>query len=319
MPLKLRTAVIGVGSMGINHARIYSEISNLVAVVDKNMEIGKVVSKQFKTQYFSDFLKMLKEVAPEAVSIVVPTSMHSKIAVECLKRKIPVLVEKPIADTIKDAKLIIKKAKENNIFFMVGHIERFNPVVRKVKEIIDKGDLGKITCIMARRVGGFPPRINDVGIAVDLAIHDIDIVNFLLSEEPRSVIVNSQRNHIENRSDSVEFFLKYKRTSAFIQANWITPVKIRKLNITGTEGYLEADYVNQTIEFYKSIYEKFKVASPNFSDYILKFSDPNKIMIKVSKKEPLKEEIIFFLDCIKNHKIIDQNYALNALKIALSE
>ena len=95
-------------------------------------------------------------------------------------------------------------------------------------------------------------------------------------------------------------FLKYKRASSYIQANWISPVKIRKLNITGSEGYLEMDYISQKIEIYKSNYSKFKEESSNFSDYVLLFSEPDITNVSVKKKEPLKEEILFFIDCIKN-------------------
>jgi UDP-N-acetylglucosamine 3-dehydrogenase len=103
--------------------------------------------------------------------------------------------------------------------------------VKKVKEMVEKGELGKVINITIRRVGGFPPQIRDANIAVDLAIHDIDIANYLLSDLPSEVYVNKARNHIVEREDSVEFFLKYNsKSSAYIQANWVTPVKIRKLN-----------------------------------------------------------------------------------------
>ncbi|MCL5070812.1 MAG: hypothetical protein M1308_07940, partial [Actinobacteria bacterium] len=131
-------------------------------------------------------------------------------------------------------------------------------------------------------------------------------------------VVNKQRNHIDKREDSVEFFLKYRKASAYLQANWITPVKIRKLNITGKEGYLEMDYVSQKIEFYKSNYKKFKKRYENFSDYVLEFSKPDKIDIKVLKKEPLREELMFFINCVRNNIEIDSRFAIEALEIALS-
>lgn len=318
MKSEIKTAVIGVGNMGKNHARVYSEISNLVAVVDKNKEMGEQLALQYNCKYYNDFEEMIQEQKPQAISVVVPTTLHRDIVISCLKKSIPVLVEKPIADTLDNAQSIIDAASQNKTLLFVGHIERHNPAVKKVKKIIDSGKLGKIISIVTKRVGGFPSQIRDVSIAIDLAIHDIDIVNFLLDSEPEEIYVNNKKNHLQKRADSAEFYLVYKDSSAFIQANWITPVKIRKLYITGTDGYLEMDYITQKIIFYKSIYEKFMVTDQDFSDYVLKFSDPEKIEIYVTKKEPLKEEIKYFLSCVKKGRREDPGYALTALKIALT-
>ncbi|OGK20796.1 hypothetical protein A3C98_02650 [Candidatus Roizmanbacteria bacterium RIFCSPHIGHO2_02_FULL_37_15] len=316
----LKIAVIGVGNMGKNHLRVYSNLPtiNLVAIAEIDENIGNKIAKKFQTKLYKDYKKLVNDERPDAVSICVQTSLHFEIAKYCLSQGIHILLEKPITTNVREGKKLISLAKKNTVNLLVGHIERYNPAVRKVKEMIDKGDLGKITAITARRVGGFPPQIRDVNICADLAIHDIDIINFLLDEFPKEISVNKQRVHIRKRDDSVEFFMKYKNASAYIQTNWITPVKIRKLNITGTEGYLEMDYVSQKIEFYKSNYSKFKEESKDFSDFVLLFSQPDKIDITVAKKEPLKEEISYFLNCIENKIKIDSSFAVEALKIALS-
>lgn len=314
----IKAAVIGTGNMGRNHVRTYSTLSNvnLCGISDLNQEVGENLANEFNTKFYKDYQQLLEIEKPDLVSICVPTSLHFKISKFFLENNVHVLVEKPICIDLQQGKKLLDIAKQNNKKLLVGHIERFNPAVKKVKEMIQKGELGKITAIVARRVGGFPPQIKDANIAVDLAIHDIDISNYLLEELPEEISVNKKKNHIENREDSVEFFLKYKHTSAYIQTNWITPVKIRKLNITGSEGYLEMDYITQQIEFYKSNYEKFKDISPNFSDYILKFSEPDKIIISVAKKEPLKEEILYLINAIENDTEVDSTFALDALKIA---
>lgn len=316
---KIKCAVIGIGNMGKNHVRTFSQIpdAELVAVADNNSVLAEKIAKDYNIPYYVDYKEMIKAQKPTVVSVCVPTSLHCEVARYCLNNNINILLEKPIASTIEEAEELLDLAKRKNLKLLVGHIERFNPAVRKVKEMIDKGELGKITAIIARRVGGFPPQIKDANIAVDLAIHDIDIVNYLLDELPFDVSVNKQKNHIEQREDSVEFFLKYKKTSAYIQANWITPVKIRKLTITGTEGYLEMDYINQQIEFYKSNYEKFKETVNDFGDYILKFSEPDKIVINVAKKEPLAEEIKYLINGVNNNIEINSDFALEALRIVL--
>lgn len=321
MKNKLKCAVIGVGNMGKNHARIYSELEDvsLVAVVDVNTKIGKNIANEYKTVYYSNYKEMILKENPDIVSIVVPTLFHYNIAEGCLENGINVILEKPITMNVSDGKKLLALAKKNKVKFLVGHIERHNSAVQKVKEMIDRGELGKIIAVAARRVGGFPPQVKDADVSIDLAIHDIDIVNYLLDELPRKIFVNRNKNHIKDRYDSVEFFLKYKNASAYIQANWITPTKIRKLNITGSEGYLEMDYINQTIDFYKSNYEKFQQNRHDYSDYILKFSNSERLSVPVSKKEPLKEEIKYFIECVKKNIAINPNFALEALKIALYE
>lgn len=317
----MRIAVIGVGNMGRNHLRLYSQIPgvSVQAIADINSTTGLPLSKKYNCRFYRDYHELLEKENIDAVSICVPTLYHYETAKFFLENKIHTFVEKPITNSADDARKLLKLAKSMGLIFLVGHVERFNPAVIKLKEMIDNGDLGKITSVITRRVGGFPPQIQDVNIAVDLAIHDIDIVNFLLDEYPLKISVNKQKHHIKRREDSVEFFLIYKKASAYIQANWISPVKIRKLNITGTEGYLEMDYITQKIEFYKSNYSKFKNSSKDYSDYILKFSEPDRINISVARKEPLKEELKFFSECVTKKRKIDSTFALKALEIALEE
>jgi UDP-N-acetylglucosamine 3-dehydrogenase len=137
---------------------------------------------------------------------------------------------------------------------------------------------------------------------------------------PLEVAFDKRRNHIEHREDSVEFFLRYPNAAAYVQANWITPVKIRKLNITGTDGYLEMDYINQKIQFYKSNYEKYKEVPgqiDGFSDYVLKYMEPDLVEISVAKREPLKEEIRYFIQAVNENIQLDSDFAIHALEIAL--
>lgn len=316
---KIKAAVIGVGNMGKNHVRTYAEIPdvNLIAVADLNEGLGDATARDYNVKYYKDYNEMLAVEKIDLVSICVPTIYHYEVARNCMKKKVNVLLEKPITDNILEAKKLLKLAKQQNIKFLVGHIERFNPAVKKVKEILDKKELGDVIAIIARRVGGFPPQINDANIGIDLAIHDVDVVNYLFNQLPGKVYVNKQRNHIINRDDSIDIFLKYSKATAYIQSNWITPVKIRKLNISGTDGYIEMDYITQKIEFYKSNYEKFIKKIGNYSDYILRFSEPDKIIINVAKKEPLKEEILYIISSIKQDLYIDSTNALEALRIVL--
>jgi len=317
MVTRIKTAVIGVGKMGALHARIFSEVSELVAVVDKNEELAKQTAKKFSCKAYNSYENLLREEKIDAVSVVVPTVFHYQVATFFLDKKIPVLLEKPISNDLIQAKRIIDRARENKVLLMVGHLERFNPAVIKLKQMIKKGEIGQISNIIARRVGGFAKQIRDVNIAVDLAIHDIDIVNYLLDEYPRLVISDKRKVLKIEQEDAVEFFLKYQNATALIQANWITPVKIRKLNITGSKGYLELDYINQEIIFYENVLKKYQSFTGGFSNFISDFAEPKKRLIKITKREPLKEEIITFLKLSRKKELRDNSHALEALRIAL--
>lgn len=318
----MKYGVIGVGNMGANHARSVHEIpeAQLVAVADANRTAAVNVAGLYGCQAMGDYRSLLEQCDVEAISVCVPTSMHLEVAIECMQHGKHVLLEKPIAATVADARRLQEFAREQGVQMMVGHIERFNPVVRRVKEILDRGEIGRVVSIMARRVGVFPPQIKDANIAVDLAIHDLDIVNLLLGELPMDVSSSKRRNHVEHREDSVEFFLRYREATAYVQANWITPVKIRKLNITGTDGYLEMDYISQKIQFYKSNYEKYREVPGHidgFSDYVLKYMEPELVEISVAKREPLKEEIRWFIGAVRRGDPINNEHAIDALAIAL--
>jgi len=317
----MKIAVIGVGNMGRNHVRTYSAIKNvkLVAVSDLDETRGQEVAREFNAKYYKNFEELIKQEKIDAVSVCVPTTQHYRVAKKILEHPINILLEKPIALKLKEGEELIKIAERKKVIMLIGHTERFNPAVIKAKEIVKNDELGDVIAIIARRVGGYPPRVVDSNIAVDLAIHDIDIVNYLLEDLPKEIVVQKQKNFSKNNYDSVEFFLKYKKATAYLQANWITPVKIRKLNITGTKGYLELDYISQKIELYRNNYKIFTRKFENYSDFVMEFSESKKVNISITKKEPLRNEIEFFVNSIRQNKVIDNSYAVDALKISLSE
>ncbi|OGF20695.1 hypothetical protein A2316_02790 [Candidatus Falkowbacteria bacterium RIFOXYB2_FULL_38_15] len=302
---KKQVAVIGVGNMGKNHLRIYSEIPTvrIVSISDLNPVLIRALATQYQLNAYIDFREMLDREKIDIVSICVPTSKHYTTARECIERGINVLLEKPIADDLRQALDLLDLSKKMSVKFLVGHVERFNPMIGRIKEIIEQGQIGRIIAIIARRVGKFPPQIQDADVAMDLAIHDIDISNYLLEKLPIEIQKNGQRNLTKNREDSVEFFLRYNcGVSSYIQANWITPVKIRKLIITGERGYLEADYISQEIELYQDRGAEGTRVTRVASD----------------KKEPLAEELLYFIDCVEKNLMIDSRFALDSLKIALN-
>ncbi len=316
---KLKTAVIGVGNIGQHHARIFSSLkqSNLVAVADSNEAKGKEIAKKFCCNFYADYGKMLEKEKPDVVSICVPTGLHKTVAMLVASKSINFLVEKPISDSIESAKAIIEAAEKNSVKMTVGHLERFNPAVAELKSLIDAGKLGEVISINAKRVGLLAPQIVDTNIIVDVAIHDIDVFNYLLSRKPDKSWHLIGRALASHTDDYAEILLKYGKINGFIQVNWVTPIKIRRLAVTGTKGYAELDYINQELVVFETNYQK---SFNDFGDYVLKFGQPTQRKIEIEKKEPLLLELESFLDCIiagKEPKVSAKD-ALLALDIALN-
>lgn len=315
----MKCAVIGVGSMGQHHARNYFEIKSaqLVAVSDKNPKVGKRVARTYNCKFYQDYRQMLKKEDFEAVSVATSTSTHYSIVLDCLKAKKHVLVEKPIASSISEARKLIDEAKKNHVILSVGHIERFNPAVQKLKSMIDKGMLGEIKSLVFQRVGLTPIRVKDVNVVEDIGIHDIDLANFFLNSLPNKISAFGGKALINQQEDYADILLNYPSAAVHIQTNWITPLKIRRLMIAGTKGYVELDLINQNLDFYRHHYtQKYN----NFGDFVIKFERKSqKRKIPVKKQEPLREELKSFLQSVKlrRHAKVSGEDGLSALKIAL--
>ncbi len=314
----LKVAVIGLGNMGWHHARNYFETSEaeLVAVSDINPEVCQKAAEKFRTRPYLNYQEMLSKEKPDAVSIVVPTSLHKKVALDCIHAHIPILIEKPIAGTLEEGDEISETADKNNVPIMIGHIERFNPAVLALKELIVTQKLDQVTSILVRRVGIYPSQIKDANVIIDIAVHDIDICNYLLDGKPTSVHSKAGKALNSERADFATLYLDYHGIEVFIQVNWITPVKIRELNVTAVNGYAELNYLTQKLKLYESNYER---TFDSFGDFVVKFGNPNIKELNIKNAEPLKQELISFLDCVKNGKkmLVTAQEGLIALDIAL--
>ena len=276
---KIRVGVMGVGAMGKHHARVYRDLQEveLVGVADINKNIATEVAAEYNTEAFGDCERLLKNDL-DAVSITVPTCTHKEIALKAANHGVHMLVEKPIAESLKSADAIIDAARRENLKLMVGHIERFNPVILKLKELISACQLGDLLSISCRRVGPFPPRIRDVGIIIDLAVHDIDAISYLYGKRAMNVYAIGG-NHFHIKEDYASILLQYEnKKSGIVETNWLTPHKVRKITITATEGVARADYLTQSLEIWKE----------------------GKVMdVEIEKREPLRNELEQFLNCIK--------------------
>lgn len=297
---KCKVAVVGTGNIGYHHCRNFYEIetADLVAVADINLQKGKAASEEFDCRYYSDYQELIDIEKPDAVSIATPTHTHYDLVNYCLKNGVHVLVEKPISqDPVKIEKLI-SLAKQHNRILTVGHIERFNPALQRLKMLIDDGELGEITNIMARRLGGYPSKLNDVGVYYDLAVHDLDIFYYLLQQIPQKMRVHKLNVFSSELDDSTTIFTEYEKVSGIILVNWITPVKIRQLSVTGTRGYAEVNYITQSLSVYERNVNPDDFVERDYQEFLRKYGNLTKNEIEIEKAEPLKLELRNFIGAV---------------------
>jgi len=299
---EVEIAVVGCGFWGRQHVRVLSSMENVVvkAVSDIDLDRARLVADEYGIQeVYGDSLRLLRDPSIDAVTICTPTTTHWKIAEEVVGSGRHVLVEKPICDTVEQARLLIAGAEEAGVILMPGHIERFNPGLQRVKGLLDKGLLGEVVLLSARRVGRWPDRVGDVGVVKDSAIHDLDLARYLLSEEPVSIYARagSLVHRFEDFAEIVVSFPGVK--TVFIESNWLTPRKIRRLTITGMEALVNLDFLSQEV-----ILEK--------ADRVTK--------IDGGWIEPLRLELEHFVDCVVRGLNPDVSGAdgLRALELAES-
>ena len=286
---KIKVAVIGVGSLGQHHARNYRENPDceLVAVVDTDLARAEQIAKSNKTKAVSSFKEVLDEV--DAVSVVVPTIYHFDIASELLRAGKHVLVEKPITTTVEEAHKLCDIAKEHNRILQVGHIERFNAPFLKIREVINKPAF-----IEAHRLGPFAARVQDIGVVMDLMIHDLDII----LEIVRSPVVFIDAIGVSvftKFEDIANARINFKNGCiANLTASRVTPKKQRKIRIFQEDTYISIDSAKPSLEVYRKV--EIEDAKPG--------EVPAEIVrkrMRLEKKEPLRVEIDHFLDCVKEN------------------
>ncbi len=316
-----RVAVIGVGSMGRNHVRVYTEMpeAELVAVVDANPEAVEQVGRLYRVPGYTDFHEMFERERPEAVSVAVPTEMHFAVAMQAIEAGCHVLVEKPIAASVEDAQRLIDAAGRAGLVLMVGHIERFNPAIIELKRRLDAGELGPVFQIHARRLGPYPARIRDVGVVMDLAPHDIDIMRYLLGRDVAQIYAKTKSQVNKNQDDMFIGLVEFQdSTLGLLEINWLTPTKIRELYVTGVRGMFRVNYVTQDLFFY----ENADVNGNGWQALSLfrGVSEGTFNRFAIRKKEPLRAELETFIACIQGKcaNPMDGNEARIALELTLA-
>jgi predicted dehydrogenase len=279
----LRLGVVGVGVMGANHARVLAGLAGiqLVGVADPERAQRDLVTRVLGCPAVES-LEPLLELGVDAVTIAAPTHLHHEIALACIARGIHVMVEKPISSSVEEGRDIIAAARQAGVTLMVGHVERFNPAVQAIKDAI-RGEA--ILSIAITRVGPFPPRMSNVGVVIDLAVHDIDLIRWFTDSD----IIDVQpqlSSAVAEREDIPQ--LQFRTASgvlAHINTNWLTPFKARNVTVATRGKYIMGDLLTRQVT------ECFGFQADG--SYSMRH-------LSVGHDEPLRAELIAFVDAVRD-------------------
>ena len=277
---QIKVGVIGVGQMGVHHVRIYSNMANvdLVGITDIDIERGTQIADRFKTVYFEN-PKDLLEKKLDALTIAVPTSLHKEVAEMALDYGANLLVEKPLADTTDNAWEIIRKAEKKKRILMVGHIERFNPAIESLKNLLALNTMGKVVNISTLRVSPYPARIQDVGIILDVSCHDIDLISYITGIKAKTVKTEAKQE-FHKYEDEARIYLEYgDGSSAVVETSWHYPYKNRRLLVQLEKGAILINFMRQSLTVYNS---------------------DGAVSVPVHQGEPLSRELHTFIESVAN-------------------
>ena len=296
----LRAGLVGLGSMGRNHLRVLASMDGvtLTAVADPDPEALAGATTATGAQGFEEPLALIAEADLDLVVIAAPTTTHLPIALAAVERGIAVLVEKPLAATPDEASLIVAAAETPGAPpVQVGHIERFNPAVLELGRLLAAGWLSTVYAITSRRAGPFPARIRDVGVTVDLATHDVDMLSWIAGERPARVSAETAQRIHASHEDLLFGLLSFPSgTVGMLDVDWLTPVKRRQLTVVGEEGLFELDYLTQRLTFARAS----DMTNPRLiGGYAPTFSGEVEV-IPVDNGEPLAAELAAFVQAIRD-------------------
>ena len=296
---KVKVAVIGVGHLGSRHLKTYRQLKDsveLIGISDLNKENGQKLAREYHTVFFPDYRDLIGKV--EAVSICTPTSSHCEVGLACLNAGIHTLIEKPIAMDVDEADRLVNAARDHNVKLQVGHIERFNNAFQAIKDIAH--DALFIEC---HRLNHFPNRSLDIGVVMDLMIHDIDIVQGLI-RQPVADIQAIGINVLTDKDDIANVRLTFANKAVCnLTASRISPEVMRKIRIFIPNAYISLDYVKQEAFIYSK-----------------DGSTITKKSLPIEKEEPLKRELSHFIECVRDNKtpLVSGIEGREALKTALA-
>jgi predicted dehydrogenase len=295
---KVKVGIIGVGYLGTQHARIlsYLEEAELKGVADIDFKKAMQIGNRHGVQYYENFEEMLDEI--DAGIVATPTSEHFSISMELLNKGKSVLVEKPITETIEQAEQLVSHAKKTGTLLQVGHLERFNPAVEAIENMITEPRF-----IEVQRLGSFSARSLDIDVVLDLMIHDLDIIMSLIKDEVK-VIKSSGIHVLSDKIDIANARLEFgSGCVATLTASRVHQGKVRKLRIFEPTSYYSIDYIDQEVKAFPLNGRQTDIKT-----------------LKIKKEEPLKKELQNFFQCIRDGKMrkVSGEEGLRALRLAYS-
>lgn len=301
--MQVKVAVIGAGAMGMNHLRVLKDLSEgqvqLVGVAEVQENALNQAARRFHVPGYADYRRMLDETRPDMVAVVVPTHLHFEVASAVLQRGMHVLIEKPITSTIAEAVALIQLAHAQKRIIATGHVERFNPAIIELKRHLAANKLGQIFSLHARRLGPFPARIRDVGVTLDLATHDVDVMRYLVDAEVRHVYAETQCHIHRDYEDLLLGVVRFTNdVIGMLDVNWLTPTKIRELSVTGEKGMFLVNYLTQDVYFYENDYTAIHWDDLRRLNGV---SEGTMVRLKVQKAEPLRLQYEDVLAAIQNN------------------
>src|ERR1700694_1620647 len=303
----LRVALIGFGHWGPNYARILAGTlrgARLSACAEPSA--GRLAT--FESQYpsaraYADYKGLLRDGDGDAVIVAPPTSTHRDVTEDCLRAGVHVLVEKPLASTVADAEAMSALAAETGRTLMVGHTFLFNPAVRAIKAYIDSGALGRIRYLYFQRTGLGPIR-QDVNALWDLAPHDLSMLRYWLGADPVDLVARGESYLRPGTEDVVFVTLNYPdRVLASVHVSWLDPVKVRRITVVGDRKMIVFDDTHATEKL--RIYDHgadYQPREGGFAEFIAAVRDGDIVIPHLEPREPLREELAHFVECIANAK-----------------
>ncbi|MEW6255015.1 MAG: Gfo/Idh/MocA family oxidoreductase [Pseudomonadota bacterium] len=299
----LRVGVAGIGIMGSNHARVLAELpgAELVAIADPDTAQAGRVANFLGCEAVADHHALIAR-GLDAIVVAAPTHLHHPVALDIITAGISVLVEKPVASTAEEGREIVAAAQANNVTLMIGHVERFNPAVQAVKKAIAGEEL---LSIAITRVGPFPPRMSNVGVVIDLAVHDIDLIRWFTGSDIIEVQPQTSSAMAEREDIALLQFRTASGVLAHINTNWLTPFKARTVHVATRKKYVIGDLLTRQVT------ECFDYR-PDGS-YSMRH-------LPVAYAEPLRAELDQFLDAVRSGKppAVTGDEGVASLEIAIS-
>ena len=298
-----RFGVIGVGHLGQHHARVYTELldARLVGVADNDPERARSIGAHLGVPAYGSLEELIDRQAPDAVSIVVPTSLHYEIAKRAMEAGLHVLIEKPVTTRPEEAEDLLRLAAEKDLVLQVGHIERFNSAIRYISQTAHKP-----IYLESKRIGPFSPRINDVGVVLDLMIHDIDIILSLVPSPIARIAAAGARVSTEHEDIADAQITFENGVVAHILVSRVSEKKLRQLEIMERQRQITVNYETQTVQINRC------VSSSDGQMEILESPI-------FPKNEPLKLELAHFVSCVRDRRqpLVGIRDGKRALEVAI--